>query len=237
MKTEMKTKTKTITKKEDLTRQFRELLRVEAETWYELAIVAKKLYHEEEWRKLGYENPKSYVEKEFENKISYEIFLHRVKMGEAIEKFHIKRDEVVHLGWTKFKEIALLGLSTDIEGKELREVIKEAEGKSFRDVQDFVRKERLKYEKREVQRKVKLTFQLIDEQDNIIKEALDVAMTLLNSDNVSEGLTYICSEWLTHHVEDSEIVKRIKDVLPKPEKVKHKKHLKPEGSKDEGILL
>lgn len=239
------TTTKTASKtasKTDLTREFNELLKKESETWYELAVLAKRLYYEEEWRKKGYDNPKEYVEKEFNGRISYEIFMHRVKMGEAIEKFKIRKDEVIRLGWTKFKEIALVGLIAPAEEftrDNMLRLIEEAKNKSYREIADFTRKERLKYTRGHEGNKIaKITFKLTDEQDNIVKEALATAMAILERDNPVDALIYICSEWLTNHSEDSTIANIIRSQIDRVKEgassttVKHKEHANKKARKE-----
>jgi len=228
--TKTKVGSKTTTKKpDDLTRRLKAVIKQEAETWVEFAQVAEEIYRTEHWRQKGYDSPKEYVLKETEGKVSYEIFMHRVKMGQAIRQFKLKKNEIIALGWTKFKELAVLGLSTEGASREdMVDLIDDAKDKSFREVQEFVRKERIKRATGKEQKTVTINFRLLDEQDNVVKEALDTAMELCDTDNPSIGLVYICTEFLTNHSEDGKVVQAIKEKvmeLSEPEqKAPHKPH-------------
>lgn len=221
---------KQFTQTVDLTKQLKEVIRKESETWYEFAVIAYEIYRTEEWRKKKYESLKDYIERETENKVSYEIFMHRVKMGETIKKYKLRKEEVIKLGWTKFKELATLALSIELENTELTGLIKEAQDKSYRELQDFVRKERLKRSEKIEQRKVTLKFTLFDEQDNIVKDALETAMGISGLESANHALVYICMEFLMHHTEDNKVINEIKEKVLQLEKKEEKIH-KPHANK------
>lgn len=244
-KAKAKATTKTTTKKpKDLTKRLHAVIKQEAETWVEFAQVAYEIYNTEHWRKKGFSNLKEYVAKETDGKVSYEIFMHRVKMGEVVRKYKLKKEQIINLGWTKFKEIATLALSDEnMSAKELLDFIKEAKDLSFRDLQAFVRQQRIKKLNGEEQKIVTIKFRLLDEQDNVVKEALDAAMSLSETDNPSIGLTYMATEFLIHHSEDSSVVQAVrervneisKEVVKAPHKPHSNKGRKKNGKKEETL--
>jgi hypothetical protein len=242
-KTKVKTKTQTI-QVTNITKALKEAMKKEAEGWVEFALLAEEAYRAEEWRRKGYESPKQYVERELDGRISYEIFMHRVKMGECIKKFDLKKNEIVHLGWSKFKEIATLALSDEnMDTDELRELIEDIKDRSHRDIKDFVRKERLRRAEGEtIQKTSRITFNLIDEQDNVIREALSAACELAETSNMNIALTYICSEFLMNHTEDSNIVQVIRERVHQmgekaQKKAPHKPHANRGRKKREKSIL
>lgn len=238
----MKTKQKTINRSKqitsDLTSQLKEAMKKENESWIEFCILAYEAYYTEEWRRKGYSNPKDYVQRELEGQISYEVFMHRVKMGEAIRKFNIPRSSIADLGWSKFKEVASLILFDEkMTRDDAVTLIKECEGRSHREIQDFVRKERTKIMGEQSTTIVNLKFRLVDEQDAVVKEALSIACELAETDNMSIALVYIATEFITSHAPaDSEVAKAIRAQVKQTQKEVKKKH-KPHAHKKKELIL
>lgn len=156
--------------------------------------------------------------------------MHRVKMGEAIKKYKLSKKEIVSIGWTKFKEIATLALSEEgASREEIIDLVENAKDMSYRDLQAYVRNERIKKTGGKETKTVKLTFKLLDEQDNVVKEALDLAMSLAETDQPSIGLVYMATEFIMHHSEDSDVVQSIRERVlelskEKEAKAPHKPH-------------
>lgn len=230
VKAKQKTTKKVITP--DLTERLKQVAKRESENWVEFCILAHDAYYTEEWRRKGYSNPKEYVQRELEGTISYEIFMHRVKMGEAITKFNLPSSRIINLGWSKFKEIASLILFDESMNRDNAiSLIKECESKSHREIQDFVRKERNKLVGEQSITTATWKFKLIDEQDKVLKEALSIACELAETDNMSIALVYIATEFITNHAPaDSETAKAIRDQVKKSQKEIKKKH-KPHAHK------
>lgn len=226
-----KAKVKTMAR--SITTELKQAMLRESEGWIDFSILANEAYMTDEWRKLGYENPKEYVQKELEGKVSYEIFMHRVKMGEVIHKYKLTKEEILSVGWSKFREIASLALSDEsMERDNLLEIVKQAESVSHRELQDYIRKERSKITNGEVSTRVTLKFVLIDEQDNIVKEALNIACELASTDNISNALVYMAMEFIANHApSDSEIATSIRESVKKLEKEKAKVTHKPHANK------
>jgi hypothetical protein len=183
-------------------------IKQEAECWVDIAIFAHEIYENKEWESMGYENLKEYIEKELKNKISYEVFLYRAKIGKVIKKYGFRKDEIVDIGWAKFKEIAALAQDED-DIEEIKEMIEEVKDKSYRETKQIVN------EKRGVKNEiVKIAFKFSLEQKELIKEAIDIARELAHTDIDEVAITYILAEFITNHApEDSKIAEAIRSFL------------------------
>ena len=203
-------KTKLELKVVTTTEKLKEAIKREAECWVDIAILAHDIYESKEWEQLGYENLKEYIEKELKNKISYEVFLYRAKIGKVIKKYKFRKDEIVDLGWAKFKEIAALAQDEeDIE--ELKEVIKEVKDKSYREAKQIIN------EKRGMENETaKITFKFNLEQKEVIEEAIEIAKELAHTESNELAIVYIMAEFITNHApENSKIAKTIRSFLTK----------------------
>jgi len=214
--------TKTQMPKPDNTEKLKALLRKESETWYEIAMTAYEIYSSQEWKAKGYESCKEYVQVELAPAgLSYEMFMYRVKMGQAIDTYAIKKEELVGIGWTKFKEVASLLLTENFPVENLQTTLDTAKQMTREELQDYVRKEKVKHAKgEEIEKILTLKFKLLDEQAEIVKEALHIAQELSLSDNLNVALTYICSDFVMNHATDSDIVEALRsEVLKKSKEI------------------
>jgi hypothetical protein len=214
--------TKTQAPQPDNTEKLRALLRRESETWYEIATIAYEIYSSQEWKVKGYESCKDYVKAELApSGLSYEMFMYRVKMGQAIETYAISKEELIGIGWTKFKEVASLLLTENFPIESLQTTLSKAKQLSREELQDFVRKEKVKYAKgEEIEKVLTLKFKLLDEQAEIVKEAMHIAQELALSDNLNVALTYICSDFIMNHATDNDIIEALRsEVLKKSKEI------------------
>jgi len=223
-KVKTKQKQRALIKRErDLTEEFRACIKKETEFWYESALIAYEIYNTEEWLKKGYLSARDYVENELEDLgISYRIFMYRVKMGEAIEKFELKKDEIVELGWTKFKDIASLLLERE-DAYEVDELISKAKEMSTRELSNFVKEERMKYRHEPIQKTTRITFTLLNEQGEIVNEALKLACEFAQTNDMNVALTYICTDFLMNHSTDNETINKIRDEVIRRSEAKRQK--------------
>jgi predicted RNA-binding protein YlqC (UPF0109 family) len=198
------------------TEKLKEAIKLEAECWVDIAVLAHEIYESKEWEGMGYENLKEYIEKELKNKISYEVFLYRAKIGKVIKKYGFKKDEIVDIGWAKFKEIAALAQDEeDIE--EIKKMIDEVKDKSYREAKQIVDK------KRGLKNKIVRKFKLNSEQEEVINEAIEIAKELAHTDIDEVAIIYIMSEFITNHApENSKIAKAIRTFLKSME-VQHER--------------
>jgi len=214
--------TKTQAPKPDNTEKLKSLLRKESETWYDIATVAYEIYSSQEWKAKGYESCKDYVKAELAPAgLSYEMFMYRVKMGQAIDTYAIAKEELIGIGWTKFKEVASLLLTENFPVDSLQATLDTAKQLSREELQDYVRKEKVKHAKgEEIEKILTIKFKLLDEQAEIVKEALHIAQELALSDNLNVALTYICSDFVMNHATDNDIIEALRsEVLKKSKEI------------------
>jgi len=207
----------------------KDLLKKENNLWYDIAVCSYNIYKNKEWESLGYASAKDYALNELEPYgLSYTMFMYRVKMGEAIEKYDLSKEQIGDLGWTKFKEIASLILM-DVDIEDINALIERAKESSSREVADFVREQKTLYADKEIVAKtVKMKFSLLNEQADIVNEALKLALDFAQTDNENIALTYICADFLMNHSTDNEVILKLREeVLKRSEakkKVVHKPH-------------
>ena len=178
-----------------LIQQFLQAMHKESEGWVHTAITAWQIYKGKEWQALGYKSFREFVNSEFANTISYEMFLNKVKIGKVIEKYQLDPEILVNLGWTKFHEIAKLALNVSLDVEEVLDMIEAAKDLPFRTVQANVHK---KYREANKSPEV-VKFSLNPEQYAIYQEALHIAENLAVTGNPNVAFTYICSEFIMHH--------------------------------------
>lgn len=203
-------------KPQSYTELMKSLLKKEAESWYDVSRCAYEIYTRKEWEKLGYASCKEYVLAEFEPYgLTYSTFMYRVKMGEAIEIYDIKKQDVASLGWAKFKEIASYILAFPSDSSTVDSLLKEAGEISSRDLQKKIKE--LKTTKAGIQREPihTFTFKLAESQAKIVAQALETAEELCQTDNPSIALAYVCADFLMNHSTDNETINKLRDEIVK----------------------
>lgn len=211
---------KTKPKDDDLEAKAIKLLENIEESWYDFSIIIYEIYNSELYKTKGFEKFGDYVADKFN--LEYRTAMWRVQQGEAIKRLGITKEQCSGIGWTKFKEISVL-MGADTKKSEIDSLLKKAKDMTARELQEFVKAERLETEK--VSRKVTMTFKLMNEQANTVEEALKTAKEIAQTESEDIALEYICAEWLMNH--NPKIAEKImKEVhIPKPEvKAPHKEH-------------
>ncbi len=197
--------------------------------WFHISKAFPQVYDEELYKtkinvstKKPYETFKEYVEQHLG--LDYRLAMWRLQNGRAIHQFKISAIKVANLGWSKFKEITSV-LRAETTQAEVDKLLKAAEGKTFVQVQDMVKKERIEKAGGVHHRKVTMKFSFLDEQASVIEHALNEAKTLSNTENISLALEYICMEWLMNHNPEiaSDVVNKL-HTEKKPPELAHKKH-------------
>lgn len=209
-----KQKAKVEAKPQNYTELMKVLLRKEAESWYDVSRCAYEIYNRKEWEKFGYASCKEYVLAEFEPYgLTYSTFMYRVKMGEAIEIYDIKKQDVFKLGWAKFKEIASYILAFPSDAPTVDSLLKEAEEVSSRDLQKKIKE--LKANKAGILREPAhtLVFKLVESQAKIVAQALETAEELCQTDNPSVALVYVCADFLMNHSTDNETINKLREEI------------------------
>jgi len=193
--------------------------------WYKLSCNLSTVYNAETWRVWGFSSFKEYVEEELN--LGYRIAAWRVQMGRAIVKYNVSETQVNRLGgWTKFKEWTSL-LSFDITRNRLLQILEEIRNKTFDETKDYI--ESIKTEIRggvEV-RRVVMSFQLIEEEAEVVKSALKEIKHLIDTDNDSTALSYMAMDYGANHGKLNEkIADLVKKYQTKRKKAKnpHKEH-------------
>ncbi len=191
---------KSISTNETLTNRFKRLLREEAELWYEASLTAYEIYQQREWERLGYLNVRDYVEEEFRDiGLSYRVFMYRVKMGETIRTFGIKKDEISGIGWAKFKEISsiLLDDNYPLVEKNAKELIELAKQNSLRELQEAVKERKMEFKQVPEKETFKFVFVLSNEYGRIVDEALQKIKQEYGLGDDNEALYQLCLNYLT----------------------------------------
>ncbi|MEM0324933.1 MAG: hypothetical protein QXW35_03470 [Candidatus Aenigmatarchaeota archaeon] len=176
------------------------LLQVREETHYEICKTAYEIRIREEWKKAGYPDMKSYIEAELtEFGVDYSTFMYYTRVGEYIIKNNIDRKAF------RYSNIRLLvSVDDKIDNETKEKLIEEAKKTS-------ARKFKQKIEETLKQQKHKLKIELTDDEFQIVKQALDIAKNLAETENVSTLLTYICTDFIMNHNDNSIVVDTIKE--------------------------
>lgn len=198
----------------NLTQQLKKLLQEENLLWYDIAVTSFEIVRSLEWQKRGYSSIKEYVQKEFEPLgLSYQMFMYRAKMGEAIYKYDLQKEKLNELGWTKFKEMASYLMMEEIEDEEIDELIDKAKEVSSREFSAFIRERKYSLVGSESTPTFDIRVRFIGDQVAIIRDALKLATEFAQSDNLAVVLLYIFTDFLMNHSNDNEVIKRIREEI------------------------
>lgn len=201
----------------DLTQRLKECFKKESQYWYDTAVLSYQVIESEEWKRKGYASVKEYVLNEFADLgVSYQVFMYRVKMGEAIFKYDLRREDLEKFGWTKFKDMASYLMMGDIETEEIMEVIEKANELSTREFANFIRYKKKTYigEHKDVP-VMELRLKFFGDQIPIIEQALKLAFQFSQTDNASVAFLYIATDFLMNHSTDDEVISRIREEVIK----------------------
>jgi len=196
-KTTTRTNTRTKAKAKDgIRKKIVELIEQIEQTWVEVSVLLADVYENEKFKDWGYEKFEDYTTTELN--LEYRSAMYRVQLGKAIQELGLDKNRLKKIGWTKIKELLPL-LKSETNEKTLNDLLKKAEKESYRSIRDFVKQvkeEIVAAENVEKVKKVKVTFQFLQDQFDIVNRAIDRAMELANTDNKALALEYICGEWL-----------------------------------------
>jgi hypothetical protein len=220
MTTKAKTKTvasnkKVVTNKQkgkepDIRERITELRETIEQSWFEISILLKDIYENNMFEEWGYSSFEDYVKSELD--LEYRNAMYRVKIGQTISELEISKEQIAGLGWTKFKEIIpiLMDEKLGLTKSKINKIIKAVEPMSFRETKELVSK--IKEEQKngktadvkEISKSNKVKFSFNDEQLQVVKEAISVAKEMIDTDNDSLALEYICAEWLAQQMGEDE---------------------------------
>lgn len=160
--------------------------------YVELSQLLAETYHKEYFKEWGFENWADYVEKEA--KIEYRKSKYFIEIGDAIKSLELPKSQIEKIGWTKWKDIALV-----ITKKNAKSLLEKAAKMTAKEVADSVRVMRKTggktMEKGPVT--VKLNVTMGESEHRIVIQAIDEAKKICNSDNMALALEMICQDWLS----------------------------------------
>lgn len=193
----VKTKTKTGTKQEakilrssEVREQILEINEQKEKGYVNLALLLYEAYTGKYAIEWGYKDFKSYTEAELATK--YRKAMNFVEIGEKVISLKLPKSRIEKIGWSKLR-ILVSVLNKD----NVQEWLDQAEGISYRELDEIVRKERVDKGDLEDKPKVtKLILKMSEAEAGIIESALEEAKKLVNSDNNTLALEMICSDWL-----------------------------------------
>jgi len=169
--------------------EIKDLIRSIDDSRYDLYLKLHEVKSKEQFVQWGYETFKDYAESELN--LEYRIALWYAQMGETIAKYNIPKDVILSVSWTKFKEISLLD-----DKKEIDRLLKKAPNMTFNEVKETVKQLRKNLAPKKEVTITKLTFSLIEDQYEIVKQAIDKAKEAVGTDSTGAALEYICQEFL-----------------------------------------
>ena len=177
--------------------EIKTLLRNIDDSRYDLYIKLHQVKDKEQFVQWGYESFKEYAEAELN--LEYRIALWYAQMGETITKFNIPKDVILNVSWTKFKEISLLD-----DKKEINRLLKKAPSMTFQEIKETVRQLRKNIAPKKEINLTKITFSLIEDQYEVVREALERAKAIVGTDSTGAALEYICQEFLLSEKDEVE---------------------------------
>lgn len=206
-KQEQRVGTRTTEKKEDGFSRARTLLRSIGESTYDFDVCLAKLYEREEW-KPKYETFEESCQPELG--LGYRNALNHLQAGQTILKFGITKEQCAQLSWTNFVEISSL-FKPDMKKTEIDSLMKKAGKMTHDEVQKFKKDVKHTMAGGTPQTRVKMTFVFLDEQAQVVQEALNMAKELMGLDHDDLALEYALVEWMGNH--DPDKVHEIKSQL------------------------
>ena len=201
--------------------ELQDLVNIVEKSWFDISILLSEVYYSEIYKSWGFDKFGDYALADLG--MDYRVSMWRVQVGKSIKELGLTREEIEKLGWTKFKEISYL-LNKDMSKDQIHKLLKQAEKLSHADLQEFVKEEKL--ERQTTHRKVKMNFNFIDEQAQVIEAALEQAKALFNTESPDIALECICVDWMANHdsAKADEVLSKIHLEAGKKEPVKHKPH-------------
>lgn len=201
--------------------------------WTRFSVAAYEYYHSEDWKTAGYADFKAFGKEQLG--MEYRSLMWRVKVGETIVHHNLTMDEIGQMGWTKFATVMPL-IKKDMKRSDLQKLLKKARTSTVADLKDYVRTVQTKSEV--TQKKVRLNFTLLNEQDTVVQEALKDCMAKAQSENPGVGLEYMAITYLMHIGGEmtAEAVEAAREKLSKVEepKVKPKRMTRSDKGKKKG---
>jgi len=190
MKAKTKSNKKTSIQFKDVKDTIKGLVQSIDNNWYDLAKELHEVYDTNMFTYWGYNTFRDYVEDDL--KLEYRTAAYRVKIGWAIKEYGIRRNTVLDLGWTKFKEIIPYFSEDDTKNQKLIEMAKEL---TVKELQVALKKNKASKK----QDTIKMSFSFNQEQADILDEAFKLGEAMLKTTDKSRILEAIISDWLANN--------------------------------------
>ncbi len=104
--------------------------------WYGFS---KNAYLRHEMGYEGYENAKNYVSSVLENLIEYRMFMYHKEMGKIISAFQLEENDILGIGWSKFKELKKIAQMIGMTREEFLRHIGNIKGLTFEEVKEYIK--------------------------------------------------------------------------------------------------
>ena len=188
MAVKTKKQEETVIKTDNKRGYVKELLENIDSNWFSLSLELNSIYQGKEFEEWNYESFRDYIELELQ--LEYRIAMYRVKISQAITDYNIDKEEVLEIGWTKFKELIpfltkdkrkrakLFKLAKELTVRELQAKLREAKGGGK-------------------EQSISYSFKFNPEQSEIINEALEIGAGVFKTQDKNRVLEAIVSEWLS----------------------------------------
>jgi len=175
---------------------------------------------EEYWRdwinpKTGkeYDSFQQYIESP-ELEFQYRKAMYLIKIWDQLRnKRGIPLEVIRNKGWSKLKEIASIAQEEAIETSDIVDLIEDSSGITVETVRERALTLRSKAIKdgRKIEKVVRITFNLFEEQAENLKTALELSEKISTSEKSGANLDYICTSFIASHVhgDKREEIKRL----------------------------
>lgn len=155
-----------------------------------LAILLFEAYIQKYYEGWGYNDFKSYAEGELATK--YRKAMNFVEIGERAKSLNLSEERLEQIGWSKLRLLASV-----LTEKNAEDWLKQAEGSSYRELEETVRTNRVgNGELPDRPKTIKLSFKMSEAESGVILSAIEEAKGLIQSDNLTLAIEMICSDWL-----------------------------------------
>ena len=155
--------------------------------WFDLSLELFDVYANKLYITWGFENFRDFVELDLQ--LEYRVAMYRVKMAKAISIYEIEKEQVVDIGWTKFKELLPFLSNNQQKNQKLFELARKLTVKELQ--------AKLKKKTNAKKDSIRLSFSFNPEQYEIIEEALELGKETFGIEDKNRILEAIISEWLS----------------------------------------
>lgn len=155
--------------------------------WFDLSLELYDTYSSKFYIAWGFESFRDFVELDLQ--LEYRIAMYRVKMAKAISLYEIEKEQVIDIGWTKFKELLPYLSENEKKNEKLFELARKLTVKELQ--------AKLKKKSNAKKESIRLSFSFNPEQYELVEEALELGKETFGIEDKNRILEAIISEWLS----------------------------------------